>query len=192
MPPEGKTPLSPDEITVIRLWIAGGASPTTPATAIKGAPQLVAEVKFPELDPSATRRQRAPLAAAVQQLSERYPGLLVYESRNSPDLELNAVLRGASFTDANLKAFLVVRERIVLADLSGTAVTDESASVLAQMPKLKTLRLTNTKTGDAMLSALAPVKSLRSLTVTGTRMTKLALAALSERGVAIHGDDNAD
>ena len=45
MPPEGKTPLSPDDVTVIRLWIRAGASPTT--RAIKGAPQLVADIKIP-------------------------------------------------------------------------------------------------------------------------------------------------
>jgi hypothetical protein len=189
MPPEGKTPLSPDDVTVIRLWVAAGASPTT--RFIKGTPQLVAEVKIPELDPAAARRQRAPLAAAVQQLSARYPGIIGYESRNSPDLELNAALRGATFTDADLRAFLPLREHIVLMDLSGTAITDASAQVLAQMIALQSLRLTNTKTGDATLSALAQLKSLKSLTITGTRATKAALAPLSKLGVTIHGDDNA-
>ena len=55
----------------------------------------------------------------MQQLSARYSGIIVYELRNSADLELNAALRGATFTDADLKAFLPLRERIVLIDLSG-------------------------------------------------------------------------
>jgi hypothetical protein len=192
MPPEGKTPLSPDDVTVIRLWIAAGASPTTPPSAIKGAPRLVAEVKFPELDPAATRRLRAPLAGDVERLSARYPGIIVYESRNSADLELNAALRGTAFTDADLKAFLPLRGHILRIDLSGTAITDASAETLAQMTALKTLRLANTKTGDQTVSALARLKSLKSLTVTGTKATKPALAPLSKAGVAIHGDDNAD
>jgi hypothetical protein len=192
MPPEGKTPLSPDDVTVIRLWIAAGASPTTPPSAIKGAPRLVAEVKFPELDPAATRRLRAPLAGDVERLSARYPGLVVYEARNSADLELDAASRGAAFTDADLKAFLPLRSHILRIDLSGTAITDASAETLAQMTALKTLRLANTKTGDETIAALARLKSLRSLTVTGTRATKPALAPLSKAGVAIHGDDNAD
>lgn len=192
MPPEGKTPLSPDDVTVVRLWIAAGASATLPASAIKGAPRQVAEVKFPELDPSATRRLRAPLAATMQQLSSRYPGLIVYEARNSADLELNAALSSRAFTDADLKAFLPLRDRIVQIDLSGTSVTDASALILAQMTALKTIRLTDTKTGDATVSALASLKSLRSLTVTGTAATKAALAPLSRHGVAIHGEQNAD
>ncbi len=190
MPPEGKTPLSPDDVTVIRLWIAAGASPTT--RAIKGAPQLVADIKIPELDPATAHRQRAPLTGMMQQLSARYPGIIVYESRNSADLELNAALRGATFTDADLKAFLPLRERIVLIDLSGTAITDASAQTLAQMTALQTLRLTNTKTDDETISALVALKSLRSLTVTGTHATRPALAPLSKRRVTIHGDGDAD
>jgi hypothetical protein len=191
MPPEGKTPLSPDDVTVIRLWIAAGASPTTPPSAIKGAPRLVAEVTFPDLDPAAARHLRAPLAGAMGQLSARYPGIIVYESRSSADLELNAALRGTAFTDADLKAFLPLRGHIVLLDLSGTTVTDASASILAQMTALKTLRLTNTRTGDATISALASLKSLKSLTVAGTGATKATLTSLSRHGVAIHGKADA-
>jgi hypothetical protein len=192
MPPEGKTPLSLDEVTVIRLWIAAGASPTMKPSSIKGAPRLVAEVKFPELDPSKTRRLRAPLAGEVARLSARYPGLVDYESRNSADLELNAALRGTAFTDADLKTFLPLRSRISRIDLSGTSVTDASAQTLAQMTTLTKLRLANTRTGDATLSALSELKSLKSLTVTGTQATKSALAPLIKNGLEIHGDGNAD
>ena len=143
MPPEGKAPLSPDDVTVIRLWIAGRASPAT--AAIKGAPRLVAEVTFPPMDDAATARRRAPLAAAVAQLSARYPGLLAYEARNSANLELNATLRGAAFRDFDLKAFLPLKDRLVLIDLSGTAITEASRPVLVQMKAAKIVRLFNTK-----------------------------------------------
>jgi hypothetical protein len=192
MPPEGKTPLSPDEVMVIRLWIAAGASPTMKPSSIKGAPRLVAEVKIPDLDPYEARRLRAPLAGEVAQLSARYPGLIVYESRNSAGLELNAALRGSAFADSDLMAFLPLRSRILRIDLSGTSVTDASAGTLAQMTALKTLRLANTRISDATVSALSGLKSLKSLTVTGTRATKSALAPLAKNGVEIHGDGNAD
>ncbi len=190
MPPEGKTPLSPDQVTVIRLWIAAGASSTM--AVVKDVPRLVAEVKIPELDPVAARRLRAPLAGEVARLSALYPGVIVYESRNSAGLELNAALRGQAFSDADLKAFLPLSGRILRMDLSGTSVTNASAPVLARMTALKSLRLADTKTGDAAVSALAALKSLKSLTVTGTAATKPALAPLAKRGVEIHGDANAD
>ena len=190
MPPEGKTPLSPDQVTAIRLWIAAGASSTM--AVVKGAPRLVAEVKIPELDPVAARRLRAPLANDVRQLGARYPGLLAYVSRNSADLDVNAALRGPAFSDADLKAFLPLSAHILRLDLSGTTVTDASAPILAQMTALRTLRLANTKTGDTTISALVSLKSLKSLTVTGTGATKAALAPFAKKGVDIHGDSNAD
>jgi hypothetical protein len=191
MPPEGKTPLSPDDVTVIRLWIAAGASPSAPVTAIKGAPRLVRDVAIPTLDPGKAARQRAALAAEVERLAARYPGILTYESRNSANLELDASLRGGSFGDADLKAFGPLYSRLVRVDLSGTAVTDASAKLLSTMSMLKTLRLANTRTGDSLIAALAPLKSLKALTVTGTAVTRSALAPLRGRGVIVHGDGDA-
>ena len=191
MPPEGKTPLSPDEIKVIRLWIGAGASPSIKVAAIKGAPRLVRDVAIPNFDLAQAMRQRATLAAEVDRLSRRYPGLLSYQSRNSADMELDASSRGAAFGDADLKAFAPVTSRLVRIDLSGTGITDASAPLLAAMPALKALRLANTKTGDNLVAALVPLKSLKSLTVTGTGATQASLASLRARGVTIYGDGDA-
>ena len=191
MPPEGKTPLSPDDVTVIRLWIAAGASPTVLATAIKGAPRLVREVAIPTLDAEAARRQRQVLAPDVERLSRRYPGLLTYESRNSAGLELNAALSGHAFGDEDLKAFTPLFSRLVRLDLSNTAVTDASARLLAAMPSLRSVRLTNSKAGDDVIAALASLKSLKSLTVTGSKISQQALSQLRSHGVVIYGDGDA-
>ena len=61
MPPSGKTPLNQDDVTVIRLWIAAGASGTLPVNAIKGAPRLVAPVKMlgDQLPPTVQETARA-------------------------------------------------------------------------------------------------------------------------------------
>lgn len=143
MPPDGKAPLGADDVRVIRLWIATGASPMVKT--IKGAPRPVVEVKFPTGDDAATARSRAPLAAMVARLSARYPGLLDYDARNSADLELNAALRGAAFGDEDLKAFLPLKDRLVLIDLSGTSVTPASRPVLAEMKVARIVRLFNTR-----------------------------------------------
>jgi hypothetical protein len=184
MPPNGKTPLTADEVTVIRLWIAAGASGVKRVVA--GAPAPVREVKLPEIDPRAVQKQRAPLAAVVKQLQARLPGVIDYESRSSADLEVHAALRGASFGDADLAALMPLKDRIVWADFSGTAITDASAPALAAMTSLRTLRLLNTKVTDTTMRALAPLKALRSLTA-GTGASEAALASLRQRGVAVYG-----
>jgi hypothetical protein len=188
MPPSGKTPLTLDEVTVIRLWIANGASGKV--RDIKGAPRPVREIKIPEIDPVALRKQRSPLAAALTQLQARFPGVIAYESRDSADLEVEASLKGPAFGDAELAALGPLQERIVRADLSGTAITDASAPTLAAMTSLRTLRLTNTKITGKTVQMLVGLKALKSLGVVGTSVRESVLTPLRQRGIAIYGDSD--
>ncbi|HET7085488.1 MAG TPA: c-type cytochrome domain-containing protein [Rhizomicrobium sp.] len=185
MPPSGKTPLTEDEKTVIKLWIAHGASGSL--RDIPGAPKPVVEVEIPKLDPARTEKQRAPLAAQMLRLQKRFPGVITYEARDSADLEIDASLKGRSFGDADLQALSPLAARIVAANLSGTAVGDASAPVLAAMVRLKSLRLSGTKVSDATIHALDEAKTLRSVTVVDTSVTARALAPLRARGVAVYG-----
>ena len=181
MPPSGKAPLTEDEKTVIRLWIAHGASGAL--RDIAGAPKPVAEVKVPELDLAVVERKRAPLAALVRQMRERYPGVIAYEARDSADLEINASLKGQAFGDADVQALVPLAAHIVRADLSGTAVTNVSLPVLAAMPKLRNLRLSGTKVSD--IHALEAAPALKSLSLADTKAS--GLAALEARGVTVYG-----
>ncbi|MEO8300339.1 MAG: c-type cytochrome domain-containing protein [Rhizomicrobium sp.] len=185
MPPSGKTPLTEDEKTVIRLWIAQGASGSL--RDIPGAPKRVVEIELPKLDPAMVEKQRAPLAALVRQLQDRFPGVIGYEAQDSAGLEINAALKGQAFGDADLQALTPLAARIVRVDLSGTAVTNASAPVLAAMPLLKSLRLSATKVSDAAIPVLEGTKRLKSLMVTDTRVTAQALAPLRARGIAVYG-----
>lgn len=185
MPPEGKPPLRTDDITVIKLWIAAGGSGTQPVGEIKGAPEPVKEVKFPEIDVTAVARERAQLAAIVSELQARFPGVVAYQSRSSADLEVNASLLGDAFDDAALAAIDPLRDRIVRADLSGTSISDASAPALANWKRVQTLRLANTAVTDATVHALAELDALRTLTVIGTSITEQNLRPLQAKGVRI-------
>jgi hypothetical protein len=188
MPPSGKAPLTADEVTVIKLWIAAGASGEI--RTIKGAPRPVVEIKIPESDPAAVQKQRTPLAAAVTKLQARYPGLVDYESRSSADLEVDASLKGAAFGDTDLAVLAPVAARIVRADLSGTSITDASAPALAAMASLVRLRLARTKITDRTVEALAGLKALKSVSLVDTKVSDATLAPLRQRGVAVYGGGN--
>lgn len=185
MPPSGKTPLTEDEKTVIKLWIAHGASGRL--RDIPGAPKPVVEVVLPTSDPAMVEKQRTPLAAMVRRLQDRFPGVIAYQAQDSADLEINASLKGASFGDADLQALTPLTTRIVRADLSGTGITDASAPALTAMDKLKSLRLSGTKITDKTVHALEGIKALHSLSVADTGVTAAALAPLRARGVAVYG-----
>jgi uncharacterized membrane protein len=182
MPPQGKRPLTANEIKVLELWVAAGASSTLAADGIEGAPTqeapVIAEVTFPEIDPAAVAQLRAPLAAEVAQLKQRFPNLLDYESRGSANLVVDASALGARIGDDDLAALEPVSGQIVIADLSGTAITDRSAPLLAGMKRARVLRLTNTRITDATVLALAGLDQLQSLDLYATVVTPACLKVM--------------
>lgn len=192
MPPEGKRPLQPDDVIVIKLWIAAGASGTQAVDAIKGAPKRVTEVKFAEIDEAAVARARAPLAAQVARLQARFPNIIAYESRASADLQVNGRLLRALFGDADLRLLAPLADHIVWADLSNTAVSDASAEAIGAMRHLRVLRLTNTDVTDVVTQMLLPIGTLQSLTVVETSVTEKFLGPLRRRGVKVYDGKDAE
>lgn len=154
MPPQGKEPLSADDVKTIEVWVAAGASPTRLAGDIAGAPPPVRKVEIPALDTAAAERERAVFAAPLAELQARYPGTIAFVSRGSADLEINASRLGESFGDADLAALAPLRGRIVRLDLSGTKVGDASGSALAAMDRLQVLRALNTGLSEPSLAPL--------------------------------------
>lgn len=188
MPAEHKPPLSPNEVKRIEVWISSGASGSQSAESVKGllpddserSITAVAEVTFEEIDPAAVTKRRANLAAAVTKLQQRFHSVLEYESRGSADLVIDASLLGASFGDDELAALAPVREQIVIADFSGTAITDLSSGEIASMKRLRSLRLKHTKISDVTVKALAPLSQLESLNLFDTAVSSEALTFVSQ------------
>jgi hypothetical protein len=151
----------------------------------------VAEVKIPQDDPVSTQKQRAALSQTLRKLQARFPGTILYESRNSANLEVNASLQGAAFGDAQLQALLPLQARITRLDLSGTSVSDAAAALVAAMPSLRALRIGGSKMTHVTLVALGQSKDLKSLTISGAQADARALAPLLQKHVAIYGSESA-
>jgi uncharacterized membrane protein len=184
MPKEGKPPLSPDQVKLIELWIAGGASGIASLDSIKGAPasaesSLRAEVTFDKIDFAELAKRRAEIASTVAKLEQRFPNVLDYESRGSADLVVNALVMGDKFKDDDLAALIPLSRNIVRADFSRTGITDGSAPILAAMKRLRTLRLTHTRIGDLTVRSLTNLDQLESLSVFDTAVTPAVLPALA-------------
>ena len=185
MPAENKRPLSASDVKLIELWIFSGASGTLPADAIKDAPSLsssraiVAEVTFEEVNPETVAKQRVDVAPILQQLQERLPNVVDYQSRSSADVVVNASWMGLKFGDDQLAALLPLSERIVAADLSSTAITDRSAGTIAKMKRLRSLRLMHTKITDKTVQALGSLEQLESVSIFDTPVTPAALSSLT-------------
>ena len=184
MPPDNKPHLADSEVKLIEAWISSGASGALPADAVKDIPSdsrtpAVVEITFAEMDPVAVAKQRAGIAPTVEQLRQRFPNLLDYESRASTGIALNASWMMGKFGDSELAALAPVSDYIVTADLSNTAITDKSASAIAGMKHVRTLRLMHTKIGDTTIQSLGGLEQLELLSIFDTPVTGAALPALS-------------
>jgi mono/diheme cytochrome c family protein/uncharacterized membrane protein len=187
MPPEGKKPLAPEEIATLEHWIAQGASPTAAATTTsQPVPAVTRELPAPDPDPTTVAHARAPLATQVAEAQKRLPGILDYESRTSSALVLNAAALAARFTDADLGSLKPLLPEIATADLTGTAITDRSADLLATLRTAHVIKLARTHAGDATAIKLAPLPALETLNLFETEVTPAILQPLSTSGSLKH------
>jgi hypothetical protein len=185
MPAGSKPPLSADEIRVIELWIAAGASGHVGVEAIANAPPPPAPpVQIDSPDVASVAKLRAPLEAQLSTLRQRYPGSIAWVSRASADLAVDAQRLGKSFTDADLARFEPLAKAVTRLDLSGTAISD--AVPLSMFERLEHLRLDDTDTGDAVLETLTPLRELETVTLIGTRTGTERVAGLRDRGVRVY------
>lgn len=189
MPPRRHPQPTPEEMALLRRWIALGApaqgtlasfgvDPRSIAAA-KKLPALLQQDATPveraETDPKLVASLRQPLAAELARLQARFPNVLNYQSRESAELELNAAVLKQQFGDDALAALAPVREAIVWADFSGTALTDASAPAIAAMKQLRVLRLARTRVGERTMQAIGSLPRLESLSVVDTAITAESL-----------------
>jgi hypothetical protein len=183
MPAGNKPPVPSDEIKLIEAWISARASESQPAGALPDLPAKPlsppgAEVTFQDFDPAAADKLRAPLASAVTQLQQRFPGSISYESRASADLVVDMSPAGVRFGDEEITALKPIAAKVVSADFSGTAITDKSAATIAGMTELRVLRLNRTKITDSTVTALRALRQLESLSLFETAISPAAVPAL--------------
>jgi hypothetical protein len=174
MPAEGKPPLRPEEIALIKAWIQQGASPS--ATTLEG---ISVRDDRPEL-PLQLVGDYSALMPEIRQMEQSQGAKLIPLSAKPEDgLVLYTVDAANSFDDAKLAQFLKFAPYIVEAELGRTAVTNTSFDTLKQFTHLRALHLEETHiTGDG-LAKLTPLSQLTYLNLSGTQVTSDAVRSLT-------------
>ena len=173
MPAEGRTPLTPDEIKMIRAWITAGAS-STAAT----IPGFAAAAQSSEPPPQPVGDYSA-LMPEIQRMQQQQGAKLVPVSAKPSDgLILRTVDIASTFNDAQLAQFQKFAPYIVEAELSRTTVTDAGFDTLRTFAHLRSLHLDGTAITGSGLAKLAPLKQLTYLNLSNTHLTAQAAATL--------------
>jgi hypothetical protein len=175
MPADSKPPLTKDEVKVLELWIAAGASETAPLSSIKGAPAPAAP-KAPVAELAPDWRPRAVQMAQF----EKATGLRLVPRSAVPTDGL--VLRTASLPsrcdDAALAKLAPLADLIVEADLARTKVTDAGLATLGTFANLRMLDLTRTAVSSAGVAKLTTLQKLESINLTSTAVDDAGVASL--------------
>lgn len=173
MPAEGKTPLTADEIAVLRAWILAGSSPT--ATSIPGISMSSENSDLP-LQPVG---DYSSLMDEIRQMQRSEGAKLVAVSAKPSDgLILRTIDVASKFDDAQLARFQRFAPFIVEAELGRTAVSDACFDTLRTFTNLRALHLEGTAITGRALANLLPLSQLTYLNLSGTKVTSGALGPL--------------
>lgn len=171
MPAEGRTPLTPDEISTIRAWVKAGAS--SGAVRVPG----ISLAEDPEEPPPVG--DYSAFMGEIRQMDEAQGAKLVPVSANPADgLILRTTDVGAVFDDAQLRKFQRFAPFIVEAELGRTSVTDASIETLIQFKNLRRLHLESTAVTGRTLGKLSALSQLSYLNLSATPVTSDMLAPL--------------
>lgn len=198
MPSDGKPLLSADEIKIIELWIASGASATKPLADYPTAP-VPKVAKAPSIPLAPDWRPRAREIAALEKelgvrlvpRSQIATDGLILRTASAPrrcddaaiaklkpiaPLIVDAELARTKVTDAGMKA-LASFENLRAIDLTRTAITSGGLGAIAKLTKLEQLNLTDTAVDDAGVVTLQSVPTLKRVWLYGTKATTATLPA---------------
>lgn len=175
MPAEGRTPLTSDEVSVIRAWIGAGATST--ATNIPGI--KLARTERTEEPPARPVGDYSQLMPEILRMQHSLSAKLVPVSAKPSDgLILRTVDAAPSFHDAQLAEFEKFAPYIVEAELARTAVTDASFDTLRTFTNLRALHLEGTSITGSNLSKLSGLTQLSYLNLSGTKVSTQSVAPL--------------
>lgn len=173
MPAEGRTPLTSEEISWIRVWINSGATPT--ASSIPGVhlaedhnealPQPVGD--YSQLIPEIRRMQRSLGAKLVPVSANASDGLI-----------LRTVDVAPSFGDKQLAEFQKFAPYIVEAELARTSITDASFDTVRTFTHLRSLHLEGTSITGTNLAKLSSLTQLTYLNLSGTKVNAQSVVPL--------------
>lgn len=178
MPPEGKRPLSENEIQILERWIALGASDTLRLSHLDNDESLHGLVKTMMEPKESDKWKSFPLVAdsVLQNLSSDYRSVKRVAA-NSQALSVS-VFSPPQYDLELVLALRRVADNIVQLDLSGLPLGDKEMEIVGMCKNLEWLELDRTQITDAEFSKLKGLAKLSVLKAYDTKITETSLPIL--------------
>lgn len=205
MPAEGKTPLTEDQIKVLRWWVASGAPTGVPVgkdIPAEIGPLLAAAARLRATEAAPSASESNPEKKADPNLVSKLTasGFQVRQvDMGDPELIVSAPAPGGSFTGEQLAALGAAGPVIVELNLSRSSLQDSALEIVGKLASLTRLRLDNNRLSDKGLKALEGLDRLVYLNLHGNmeitdsvidelaKLPKLQAVYLWNTGVSARG-----
>lgn len=192
MPPDGKDPMTPEEIAVVRWWIDQGASAEATVAELQADDAMTAKLLAIDAALAGDEEAAEAIAASAEPLSEwdlltpeerdermkevlaaaeHYNFSVMPISAEDDRLKVNVVNASKEFGDEQLATLEPVVEQVVWLDVGRSQISDEGMATVAKMRNLERLHLENTKVTDGGIAKLAGLTRLEYLNLYGTEVT---------------------
>lgn len=170
MPPTGKAQLTPQEMTLLALWVRSNASFTKKVIDLPANDSLrfIASSLFTPAEQSDQFTFEAADEGQIQKLNNDYRTITPV-ARESPALAVN-LYNKATYSPERLQELSDIKEQIVYLSLNKLPVKDADVKTISQFENLQKLDLNFTDITGAGLSPLASLKQLKTLALAGTNV----------------------
>ncbi|MEX0312931.1 MAG: chitobiase/beta-hexosaminidase C-terminal domain-containing protein, partial [Allomuricauda sp.] len=178
MPPEGKTQLSTQNLSLLKAWIAHGANPniTLSELADQDSLYIVASHTIEKLNSKPQYAFGFADKETIEQLNSPFRNV-IQQSISSPAIE--ATIYGRStFKIDYIKELSKIKAQLISLNLSNLPITDNELAHIAQFENLEHLNLNNTDITNEGIELLKSFKQLASLSLSGTSINDEVLEHL--------------
>lgn len=180
MPPEGKTPLTDDQVEIIKWWIENGAASEKKMADLEVPEEMVKLVSIEVgLEPEKGATQLPPV-----EVEEVAPEVLA--KLNSSGFFVAPIAADVPFVDVRggkdleLSNLSEVGSQILWLNLSGADMSDQQIEAISEFPNLMRLRLERNPITDEGLKHIANLQYLEYLNLYGTNVTDNGLKELAK------------
>ncbi len=175
MPPANKSQLTPQEITLLSLWVKGRAESTKKIIdlPVRDSLRFIASSLFKPAERVEEFSFDAADDETIKKLNNDYRTVAPV-ARESPALAVNLYNR-ATYTPEKLAELSSVRQQVVSLNLNKMPVKDAELKQISQFENLQKLDLNFTDITGNGLAELTALKQLKTLALSGTNVSYEAL-----------------
>ena len=182
MPPAG-TPLSFDQVAILKWWIDNGAKLKTPLTKLRNDDNIrsLVEENY-KLDLREKSYIETLNLAPVDEnklevfKEEKYHWRFLDSEKSLLDVKFI----GKKITRNDIELLTKLKDNVIWLNLSNCQLKDELLSFLSQFPNLARLRIQNNNLTDKCIIYTMDIKNLRELNIYGTQVTDASFNIFSK------------